>query len=346
MEPMDIDWKNIESVFIKDDLYEHINAPKYVNLSALEESVDDDAWFCRPDCRHPKNADDFKVKHLRSVSCSEAAPLGERNRCRDANTKRRGATTSENPRSRKPAKDFRENGENENPNLSSLASPKGLKIAKSKALKSTIKSSAEKDKDKENERNPSEAISDSTKKEEKVQLKSTNSARNLFGGREILSQITEFCNELKKMALNRSDREDSMEKEKEPLIEEEKVVLGGVKEKTNLNAKIFRPEAWRKKKKMMDGTEHTQEVLEESDLSGKRKGDKGILQVRSCPPSPQQFSSPLKPPKSRIAKKGILEELERTQVTTNKPSNISIPNVEVRPVDVLWFLKPCAYLGR
>lgn len=163
--------------------------------------------------------------------------------------KRRGTTTSENPRSRKPAKDFRENGENENPNLSSLASPKGLKLAKSKALKSTIKSSAEKDKEKENGRNPSEAISDSTKKEEKAQLKSTNSARNLFGGREILSQITEFCNELKKMALNRSHREDSMEKEKEPLIEEEKAVLGGGKEKSSLNAKIFSPEAWRKKKK-------------------------------------------------------------------------------------------------
>lgn len=52
---------------------------------------------------------------------------------------------------------------------------------------------------------------------------------------------------------------------------------------------------------MMDGTEHTQEVLEASDLSGKHKGDKGILQVRSCPPSPQHFSSPLKPTKSKIA---------------------------------------------
>ncbi|KAJ8615754.1 hypothetical protein MRB53_035126 [Persea americana] len=126
--------------------------------------MEDDAWFCRPDCRHPKNADDFKVKHLRSVSCSEAAPLGERNCCRvDVNMKRRGITTSENPRSRKPAKDFRENGENENPNLSDLAPTKGMKIAKSKALKSTIKSSAEKDKDRENERNPSEALSNSTK---------------------------------------------------------------------------------------------------------------------------------------------------------------------------------------
>ncbi|XXG89154.1 hypothetical protein AAC387_Pa12g1227 [Persea americana] len=105
-----------------------------------------------------------------------------------------------------------------------------MKIAKSKALKSTIKSSADKDKDRENERNPSEAVSNSTKMEEKVQLKSMNLVWSLFGGHEILSQIVEFCNELKKMALNKTDREDSMEKEKEPLIEEENAVLGGVKE--------------------------------------------------------------------------------------------------------------------
>lgn len=48
MEPMNIDWNNIESVFVKDNLYEHFNAPKYFDFSAHEESIDDDAWFCRP----------------------------------------------------------------------------------------------------------------------------------------------------------------------------------------------------------------------------------------------------------------------------------------------------------
>lgn len=124
-------------------------------------------------------------------------------------------------------------------------------------MKSMIKSSSEKDK--ENERNPSEAVSDSAKREERVQLKSTNSARNLFGGREIFSQLTEFCSELKKLALNGSDREvsttkstsrkssEGVEKEEEPSIEEEKAALVGVKEKSS--AKIFSPDAWRRKKK-------------------------------------------------------------------------------------------------
>lgn len=90
---MNIDWNNIESVFVKDNLYEHFNAPKYFDFSAHEESIDDDAWFCRPgnisktldsinspnlshcsfeflseipfsfssDCQHPKKAEDFKV---------------------------------------------------------------------------------------------------------------------------------------------------------------------------------------------------------------------------------------------------------------------------------------------
>lgn len=48
MEPAKIDWKRIESIFVEDELYEHINAPKWLDFLAPHESVDDEAWFCRP----------------------------------------------------------------------------------------------------------------------------------------------------------------------------------------------------------------------------------------------------------------------------------------------------------
>ena len=42
-------------------------------------------------------------------------------------------------------------------------------------------------------------LRDSSGKSDRRSLKSTFSARNLVAGREILSQITEFCAELKRM---------------------------------------------------------------------------------------------------------------------------------------------------
>lgn len=48
MEVAIIDWKTIDSRFVKDELYEHINAPKWVDFSAPDDPVDDEAWFCRP----------------------------------------------------------------------------------------------------------------------------------------------------------------------------------------------------------------------------------------------------------------------------------------------------------
>lgn len=354
---MDIDWKNVESVFIKDDLYEHFNAPKYVDFSTLEQSVNDVAWFCRPDCRHPSNADDFKVKHLRSASSSEIMPLGEGN-FRDANLKRRGnVVPSENSRTRKPSKNFHEDGENENPNISSLPPPTHP-IAKSKTFKSTIKSSAEKKK--EMETNSWNSAADCPPQtEDRPQLKSTHSARNLFAGREILNQISEFCNELKKLALNASEREDSTKsnetkiskgiKEKEPLLESKKMVSGGVKEKKNYSSKIFSPEAWRKKNhsRRTDETENSQGPAASPNLNGNHKGEKSCLQVRSCPPSPQRFPSPLKPPKSRTARRGMLQEVvEQSSNRTNEAVHVEDENILDSSADVFWFLKPCTYLGK
>ncbi|KAF8009762.1 hypothetical protein BT93_J0681 [Corymbia citriodora subsp. variegata] len=85
MEPAKIDWKKIESVFVVDELYEHFDAPKWVDLSSsfspLDGDGDDpaDRFFCRPGCKHPKTAEDFlkstptsssKVSHLRVFSVS------------------------------------------------------------------------------------------------------------------------------------------------------------------------------------------------------------------------------------------------------------------------------------
>lgn len=48
MEHEIIDWNDIESIFEEDDTYEDINAPKWVDLSAPCETIDDEAWFCKP----------------------------------------------------------------------------------------------------------------------------------------------------------------------------------------------------------------------------------------------------------------------------------------------------------
>ncbi|KAL7208522.1 hypothetical protein ACSBR1_030294 [Camellia fascicularis] len=70
MEPAKIDWKSTNSVFVEDGLYEHINAPKWLDFSAPDQSVDDEAWFCRPDCNHPKTVEDF----LKSTPPSKISP--------------------------------------------------------------------------------------------------------------------------------------------------------------------------------------------------------------------------------------------------------------------------------
>lgn len=51
MEPAKIDWKNLEWNFTVDELYEHLNAPKFVDFSSLNHNTnnnDDEAWFCKP----------------------------------------------------------------------------------------------------------------------------------------------------------------------------------------------------------------------------------------------------------------------------------------------------------
>ncbi|XP_059463203.1 uncharacterized protein LOC132192035 [Corylus avellana] len=225
MEPENIDWKNVESIFVKDDMYENFDAPQWVDLSAPDEPIDDEPRFCNPDCKHPKNAEDFlkpirysKVKLLRSVSISEIFPFRDRNR-RDVKQKEQEINSSSAAAAKVPTqKSLRARGsyfsknsmdsENKNPNVSAPI-PNG-RTTKSK--KAASKPSTEV---KKQFGNPLEH-------EKKPQLRSTFSARNLLGGREILNQITEFCSELKKLGSKSSKK--STEKE-------EHRVLGELKER-------------------------------------------------------------------------------------------------------------------
>ncbi|XP_068643143.1 uncharacterized protein [Aristolochia californica] len=369
MEPMDIDWKNIDSSFVVDDLLERINAPMWIDFSAPDESGDDEAWFCRPDCNHPKASAEIKVKQLNLESNPEILPLRERNR-RDTTLKRRGLSsaipslmkaksekmTSGSPIS-KTVKKFRDDGENENPN--STFDPSQIRsISTAKVLKDSIKSSGEKKKKNRNQNlsqhfSSQAAAADSPQEEKPIRrLRSTLSARNLFGGRDILNHVTDFCNELKKLAFN--------SKEKQPLVEEDKAIASAIPEdqkdssKENLHSKIFSPETGKKRqiKKQISGGEN-QLMAHPSDIPS--------AQVRSCPPTPQRFPSPfsqqnltktttpLKLPKPKTTEKGVLQELELNPAVSKEPkkeddkTKVAVVANDA-PLDVFWFLKPCTYL--
>ncbi|XP_057509941.1 uncharacterized protein LOC130792459 [Actinidia eriantha] len=356
MEPAKIDWATIKSVFAVDDLYEHINAPKWVDFSAPDQSIDDEAWFCRPDCNHPKRVEDFlkgTPPSKKSASVSEILPLGDRNR-RDANLKRRGLVQSPLSSTKdSKCEKFVEDGENQNPNFSTPPSHQY------NTMKAAIKSSTEKQ------------TNNSSQKEERPHLRSTLSARNLFAGRDILSQITEFCNELKRLATREREKENaegprSKEEEcggknvgevDERVEERERKPLLEVKSETV--EKSSGKEKQRRKKR----AEETENIPISLDLkSVKRKEGDGLSQIRTYPPSPQCFSAgrgskaaiPLKasrlgpPPPER----GILQELGQSNGGLRKEEPLDNNNrgkiastvvveKEARTLDVFWFLKPC-----
>ncbi|KAJ9181121.1 hypothetical protein P3X46_009285 [Hevea brasiliensis] len=205
MEPEIIDWNSIDSVFVEDETYENLDAPKWVDFSAFgpDEQLndDDDAWFYNPNCKHPKIAEDFKkstlnskVKCLRSVTISEMLPFRDR-ACRDAKIKESEKPNLHTPKAKenKSAQNLGEDMENKNPNL--YAFPP---VVSKNAM---TKSGAEKKRQ----------MGDSHGNSSKPKLRSTFSARNLRGGRAILSQITEFCSELKKF-VKKGSKKGSREK--------------------------------------------------------------------------------------------------------------------------------------
>lgn len=353
MEVAVIDWKNIDSRFVRDDMLENINAPQWVDFSAPDADIDDESWFCRPDCKHPKTVEDFykamTPNSKRSSNLLERLPFGERSRSlRDPSLKKRGLCRV----SISPSKDLKygriaEDGENQNPNI--LTPPN----YKSKSMKEAIKSSAEK-----------KTMDDSNlKKEQPRSLKSTLSARNLFTGGDILNKVTEFCNELKKLAMRSKDRENveghvvenelnnvsknlgDEQKERKPLLEASPE-NGRPQQKRMLQEKIRR-------KKRSDDAENTPITVDVKNIKCKEESS---LPIRTCPPTPQCFSvsnGPSKAFKSRTLERRILNELLQEDITVemknvqrkiNPAENgciVADKEAAAKALDVLWFLKPC-----
>ncbi|GAB4832598.1 hypothetical protein Ancab_006617 [Ancistrocladus abbreviatus] len=365
MEPAKIDWKTIDSEFVSDDMYEHINAPQWIDFLASDDSAvdhDDELWFCRPDCKHPKTYEDFlkstpTSKMLRTVSVSKLMALGDWYR-RDGNLKRRGLAQSSN------SSLSNEDGENQNPNLSTP-------IYQIKSMKAAVKSSAEKKEERDND------YSEILLADEKPRLKSTLSARDLFGGNDIFNKITEFCHELKKMATRKReengsdilnakkrsleskaeagkdvsvvslDKLDEKERERKPLLE---VSEGRYETGNRSNTK----EKQRKKKRAHEA----ENIPVPLNMENVKRGDqKCLLPIRTSPPTPQCFSAtrdpprttPSKGPKSRLLmEKEISQEVKQKEVSrqelgskTNTPDAPVIAGREGKALDVFWFLKPC-----
>ncbi|KAJ6692112.1 hypothetical protein OIU79_013963 [Salix purpurea] len=369
MEPAKIDWKRIDSVFVEDRLYENLNAPKWFDFVAPEDSTDDEVWFCRPDCNHPKTADDFfKTTPTSKLSSSgdkarSRNPLSEKN-LRDAKLKRRGQSQSSFISCDYRDK-FNDDSENRNPNLSTPSNYQ-------KSMKQMIKSSSEKNK----------PIDDVPQTSEAPRLKSTLSAKNLFAGKDILGHITEFCNELKKLATRAREKESlneesQMGEKKDGVVvnegsrevlgelnvkeKERKPLLNNDGEKSEGNERGSAKEKQRRKKRV-DDTENirvplnldTENIPVPLNLANvKNKGDEHLLQIRTNPPSPQCFSANRAPAKitpskassrSRFTERGILQELKKDKETEDRSPSIS-DGKESRALDVFWFLKPCATLS-
>ncbi|KAI3448902.1 hypothetical protein Pfo_005567 [Paulownia fortunei] len=368
MEVAIIDWKSIDSRFVKDELYEHINAPKWVDFSAPDDPVDDEAWFCRPSCDHPKTVEDFFIekertptsnsKLQRSASVSDIPPLGDRNK-RDATLKKRGINQP-SALSNKDTKYNRvvEDGENQDPNFSTPLNHKA------KVGKEAIKSSTEK-----------KQINDTIVKNERTpKLRSTLSARNLFSGGDLLNKVAEFCNELKKLATRPRDKDNvdnvdgndvekqgakdhtdenlgvlnDKEKERKPLLE-----LG--KEKSEVT-EMSGSKKQQRRKKRNDDAENTPISVEVKSI--KHQEAESLLQIRTCPPTPQCFSAGNGAPKTTTPKpfrprplnqeRGILQELKQINKEINRVEREDKTNhggevseKEARSLDVFWFLKPC-----
>ncbi|CAK8570839.1 unnamed protein product [Lathyrus sativus] len=358
MEPAKIDWKNLEWNFAVDELYEHLNAPKFVDFLSLNHNInnnDDEAWFCKPDCNHPKTAEDF----LRSPSpfkasrspfyFSENLPSSDQSK-RDMKLKRRVPLIS----SSSPQDDkfrFNIDSENQNPNL---ATPQ------LKSTKAMIKSSDEKKKPVD------DALQDNTAG---TSLKSTLSAKNLFSRRPILNQITEFCNELKRLAIRARERENTenlkpIESKEEVVVHEKTPPVKALTERkpqhemgkverldgTGVKGKLNR-------KKRPDEAENMPITLDLENVGHKRENNI-LQQIRTNPPSPQCFSAGLPKPnpskgsRSRLMERGILEEVEQNKeaamdsLAHNNSKSITVNDGrETKALDMFWFFKPCTAMS-
>ncbi|XP_009396387.2 uncharacterized protein LOC103981391 isoform X1 [Musa acuminata AAA Group] len=369
MEPADIDWKNIESRYVRDEAYENINAPKWLDLTGPDAfPVDDDAWFCRHDCKHPKTAKDFKLAAAPSPkaklmrSSSERLPLGERNSVHgnENNLKRRAGIAATllqaSPLKTKSAatKQIREDLENQNPNRSTPPRPSrpfGAPKARN-TVKEMIKSSAQQKAEEESQ----------VKEQRKAQprLRSTLSARNLFSGKDILSQISEFCHELKKIAVGRGRTPPAEEDSKKQVKKKVANIVHNseAEDRMPLTPKKDDSSSTKKSSKMAVRIEIEKPIA--------------VKGVRASPPTPQRFPSPSsrgtrnpkatangrsplsKPSKSATLVRAMFQEAEQNReekkallpVTDEHCSSLSVAadTDKGSSTDLFWFLKPCTCL--
>uniref|UniRef100_A0A0A9F1P9 Uncharacterized protein n=1 Tax=Arundo donax TaxID=35708 RepID=A0A0A9F1P9_ARUDO len=393
MEPQDIDWSRVVSRYVRDETYEGIVAPRWADLAdpndpnAGRADVDDEAWFCRPDCRHPKTAEDFfklspspKGKLLRSASAM--LPFGERDadatnlRDRNYNLKWRGGGavptfTSPKPKAA-PKKRFQEDSENQDPALATPPPPPAASRQPfgapgwAKNAKEAIKSSAEKRPDNAEK----EALL--SKHAASRQLKSTLSARNLFSGRDILGQISEFYDELKRMVgggggrpVTDTQEEHSSSSPMNGSDVAEKVACDGcagdpIPSKTI--KEVARQETVQKSPSPMKGKQVGLKVE-----AGKQRSPSVPKEVKATPPTPQRFLSPSvnrvknvkaggmatagSPLKKPLKEKGTpSKDLESKRDAKRQPFGVKDMN-DTRACDaegssssMFWFLKPCTFL--
>ncbi|CAN1787642.1 hypothetical protein LINPERHAP1_LOCUS17729 [Linum perenne] len=368
MEPAKIDWKRIESVYEEDRLYETIKAPKWVDFLTPEDDsdyVDDVAWFCRPDCNHPKTAEDFSKFTPASSKVNTLANSSFLDACRNARLKRRGQTQSTIPSFDEGDLSSQDN-ENQNPNLST---PPNFQI---KSMKSLFKSSSERKRPVNDD--PSGANT----------LKPTLSARNLFAGKDILGHISDFCNELKKLTTRSKGRdndessnirENQVAEDNSVVVKEEdhREVLGNLdfkeKQKTTLltedksggSHKASAKEKPRRKKRLDDAENIPASLNLENVKPSLKDEERLLLQIRTNPPSPQCFSAgrasartntPSNAPKSRLNESSILQEVKQQNKEEEEKENqdksgggrsfaIVDGKESKTALDMFWFLKPC-----
>ncbi|XP_073288537.1 uncharacterized protein [Primulina huaijiensis] len=350
-----IDWKNIDSRFVIDEMYELINAPKWIDFSASDDPVDDEAWFCRHSCNHPRTAEDFfngkertptlNSKLQRSTRVSEILPFGEE-KTRDTKLKKRGTNPTSVLLKDTNNNKILEDGENQNPNFSTPPTHKA------KLRKEAIKSSTEK---------KSRDDTAMRKADQIPKLKSTSSARNLFSGGDILNKVAEFCNELKKLATKVRENKDiqdidsgvlnDKEKENKPLLE-----------LSREDVKVMETGMFKEKQRKIRRKDDADNTPLSVDVKSSKLNKDGLLKIRTSPPTPQCFSANRGTLKAEMTPKtfrskplgrGILQEVKQI----NKEGNMAAEHEKINPegeipvggaaekeartLNAFWFLKPC-----
>ncbi|XP_010544509.1 PREDICTED: uncharacterized protein LOC104817133 [Tarenaya hassleriana] len=289
MEPAKIDWKRIDSRFVEDVLYEHIQAPKWFDfLSPDDYEVDADAWFCRPDCDHAKRAEDF-------LTFNPVTPKLPSSGAAARDMKQSDAKSRKNAQTIPPSTPNNDHSENQNPNFATPPPSHQTRSWRSALKSSSVKKTTN--------------THDKLRDEAAPRLKSTLSARNLFAGRDILGHISEFCHELKRLATRVTEREEAVVKPNT-----KKTQVG----ETNEHCSEAETEARKQRTPLMEVGKEKLEEMTERGSSGKEKRrrkkradeaeniipmamnlenvkNKGeelsLLQIRTNPPSPQCFSA-------------------------------------------------------